>query len=278
MKKFILRFIIMAIVIFGLLNLYSAIRIYLTYKDPWGKYALSLNGSEVFKSIYKSRQKKNVKKLIIGDSVSEQIYSANDYNDSIYSLSCNQAITMAGQYCLLKTFLEINKEHLPKEVIVYYNPFSLQANLDRFAFHYFLKTFYYTNEYQESLDEECVKHRVKQIPQYRLAALPLTKSINWSPKYQLPNENKGSWCSPITLLYLHKIENICKEYNIPLRFTASFIKENRLNELTDLYKENDVLIKKFVNTIVCRPTNEFIDDIHFKHEYIPQDPLKLKES
>lgn len=275
MKKFIIHTLIITIVFGTIFNLYSFFRLHLTYKNPNGEHALLLNGSEIFNAIYKSKTKKKVKKVIIGDSVAEQIYSVNEYNDSIYSLSCNQAITLAGHYCLLKSFIETNKEVLPEEVILYYNPFSLKNNLDRFAFHYFLKNFYYNNEYEKDLNEDIINTRVKKIPYYFLAKLPIIKGINWSPSYTLPDENVGQWCSPITKCYLNKIDSLCKDNNLKFKFHPSPVKEDRKKELHNLLVDTDPLLKAYIDNLNYRPANEFTDQIHFKKNYIPQNPLNL---
>lgn len=249
-------------------------RLYITYQNPYSSWALPLNGSEVFKSIYKSKKHKKVKKLIIGDSVAEQLYSANEYNDSIYSLTCNQAITLAGQYCLLDNFLRINKDSLPEKVILFYNPFSLQNNLDKFAFHYFLKTFYYNNEYNMYFDST-VTHRVHEIPYYYIAGFSIIKSINYSPAYTLPEENGNDWLSPISKSYLPKISKLCKYNHIDFEFLPSPIRYSRKNEIKNIYKDTTTLMQNYIHKIRLMNDTLFIDKGHFKHNYVPKDYLNL---
>lgn len=275
MKYFILKFLIGFFCIFILFTLYSQIRLYVTYQNPYSSWALSLNGNEVFKSIYKSKKHKKVKKLIIGDSVAEQLYSANEYNDSIYSLTCNQSIALAGHYCLLDNFLKINKDSLPEEVILFYNPFSLQNNLDKFAFHYFLKTLYYNNEYENCFDS-IVSMRVKEIPYYYTAKLSIIKSINYSPSYTLPDENGDDWLSPISKSYLPKILKLCNDNHIKFVFIPSPIKMSRKSEINAIFNDTTKIMHTYIEKISFMNDTLFIDQGHFKHNYIPVDYLKLK--
>ena len=139
---------------------------------------------------------------MLGDSVGKQLYdNAKDYED-IYSLACNQAISMAGQYFLLHNYLEYNIDSLPEKVILLCTPFTLRNNLDIYAYQYFLKPFY-TSEYK-SLFSEPLINRIKQIPYYWTTQLPLVKTSNFTVSYELPIRNYQI-ISPITECYLNKI-------------------------------------------------------------------------
>lgn len=276
MKKFILKLSIIFCILFSAFTAYSIIRLKITYDNPYSRYSLILNGQEIIKAIYKSKKIKKVKKLLIGDSVAEQIYSIDSYNDSIYSLTCNQAITLAGQYCLLYTFLKNNKKDLPQEVILYYNPFSLQNNLDKFAFHYFLKTFYYNDTYKDLLNNEIIKNRVLQIPYFFLADFNIIKSTNYTPIYSLKNDTT-TLVSPISEFYLHKIDSLCASYKVPLKFLPSPIRNSRKREIKKIKIEDNKLIDKYFEKIIFMHDSLFQDPVHFKKKYIPSDPLKLIE-
>lgn len=276
MIKYFLKLMVVSAVVVIILSAYAYYRLEPTYKDPYAATSLNLNGIEVLFAMHKSEQTVPVKKLLIGDSVCEQIYSSSEYNDSIYSLSCNQAISLAGHYALLEKFFSVNKDALPETVILYYNPFSLHWNLDKYAFHYFLKTLYYNDSYNESLREPVLNHRVHEIPYYWLASLILAKSINWTPSYDLPDENEGKFVSPINRLYLNKISDLCKRNSVNLLFEASPIRESRKLELGQIWEDEDALIQKYTQTITFQNDSLFRDEVHFLNESIPSDPLNLK--
>ncbi|MCL2598127.1 MAG: hypothetical protein FWD66_10870, partial [Paludibacter sp.] len=172
-----------------------------------GKYIqrLDLGAKIVYHSIEKSKTKKKVKKLLIGDSVAEQLYNNYDYNDSIYSLACNQAITVAGHYFLMNNFINANKDELPEEVIFICAPLPLSNNLDKYTFPYLLKPFY-NKEYKPLMDEYLMK-RIKTIPLYFISQFPLIRTSDYTPaRFCFPKEEKFDGIfSPLTKDYLKKI-------------------------------------------------------------------------
>src|SRR3954453_12185057 len=99
-KKFIIKLSIFALISLPVLSFKNLL---FYYTDL---YKSSVYGPEVYRSIAKSKMKKKVKKLLIGDSVGNQLYDNESYNGSIFSLTCNQAISMVGQYILLSNFIQ----------------------------------------------------------------------------------------------------------------------------------------------------------------------------
>lgn len=137
-KRFIFKMTVFIVILFPILT-FKGFFLYYT-----GLYQASVNGAEVYWSLQKSKLKKKVKKLLIGDSVGNLLYNNKKYNDSIYSLTCNQAVSMVGHYILLSNFIDTDAENLPKEVIVFMTPDSFSNNLDQeFTYHYFFETFLY---------------------------------------------------------------------------------------------------------------------------------------
>ncbi len=119
LKKFVYRAFIFFIIAFVVLSA----EIWYSYFTK--SYEEIVNGSEVYFSIHKSRVKKKVKILVIGDSLGKQLYDNITFNGDIYSLACNQSISMAGQYMLLKTFIDENQNQLPDSVVFILYPGSL---------------------------------------------------------------------------------------------------------------------------------------------------------
>jgi len=218
-----------------------------------------LYGFEVKHSIYKSKKHKKVKKLLLGDSVANQLYSNNDCNGEIYSLASTQAISVAGQYFLLNNFIESNKDDLPDEVIFLYSPFSLGYNFDKFTYHYFLKPFF-NKEYIKYFDKNLLA-RVEQIPQYKTAQFLLINCSNYSPRY--------------------KIIDICANNGISLKLVSTPIRKSRKNEfgnlLRNLQKGNkqSELLRQYISSVTYYDDEMFGDPSHFKKEFVPKDYLSL---
>ena len=274
MKKFVFRFILTFLFLATLVLLVEYLSIQLNKK-----YGQGINGVEVYHSISKSKESKKVKKLLLGDSVGNQLYSNNSYNDSIYSLTCNQAISLAGHYFLLNNFFKSNENQLPEEVILLYIPFAFRNNLDIYAYHYFLKPFY-NDEYKDLMDEY-LTNRIKQIPYYYLTQIPIVKESNYSPKYSLTVDSDPSELfSPISQTYLLNIINLCNKHNVHFRLESGPIREDRRIELDELiasttfhYKD---VINNYLSNIVYYDDSLYIDRVHFDSKYIPNDFLELK--
>jgi hypothetical protein len=273
MKKFVTRSILFFVIIATCLLSWEMYNLLTNnYKNQ-----LDLNSVRTYHSIDKSKQKKKVKKLLIGDSVAAQLYGNTDYNDSIYSLACNQAITLAGQYFLLHNFIEINKDSLPDEVIFFCNPNSLRNNLDRLTFQYFLKPFY-NDEYKPFIDS-VLNERIKTIPLHFISQFPLIKTSSYTPEIAVPkNDYFDGIFSPITKDYLKKIESLCKNNGIKFRFAPTPVKKSIIQTIKQFkidYPIDTLTVDNYFKDIRAFDDTLFVDDSHFKPEYVPKDYLKL---
>ena len=148
------------------------------------RYAEHINGGEIIYALARSLEEtgKEVKKLLMGDSVGRQLYPIADYNDTLQSLACNQAISLAGHYFMLENFLKSHPPDpaKPYEVVLIYHPQSLINNLDEvFTYHYFVKNFY-TDPYRAQFAPE-VDEALKAIPYKWIARNPLMRISNWAP-------------------------------------------------------------------------------------------------
>jgi hypothetical protein len=277
MRKFLIRFTICCLIIGGFI---TACEFYLYCIK---KSYLSQYGAETYRAIEKSKKKKKVKVLVLGDSVARQLYSVWEYNDSIYSLTTNQAATVASVYFLLHNFLQANagEETLPEKVILLYHPTSFQNDLDQFAFHYFLKPFY-TPEYKPLMDDYLI-HKIQQIPYYYAAQYPFVKTSNRTPNYRPAKPDFGIF-SPLSQIYLEKIVELCHTYNVPFRMIATPVRESLKDELlyqkahsTHLPRIDNQLLEIYFNSVVFMKDSLFYDRVHFHGGLIPNDYLRLRK-
>lgn len=231
-----------------------------------------LIGYEVYHSIIKAEQKpRGVKKLIIGDSVCKQLYDNFEYNDSLYSLACNQAISMVGQYILLDAFLKNYTESDLLEVVLIYRPSSFRNNLDQsYTFNYFLKPFYFKKN--DVYFSPLVKGQIKNIPNYYLVKIPFIRKSRWSSAYNRKGDDPNNFTiSAISAQYLMKMHEICiqnrvRSFTIICPYMSnqfqtedfkSFDDEVRKYGLTDFFKG-------YYDSIVFLEKELFIDGIHLK--------------
>jgi len=275
-KKFIIKLSIFALISLPVLSFKNLL---FYYTDL---YKSSVYGPEVYRSLAKSKMKKKVKKLLIGDSVGNQLYDNESYNGSIFSLTCNQAISMVGQYILLANFLQTNKENLPEEVILLITPDSFSNNLNQnLTYHYFLKPFYY-KENEKYFDDLC-KAQIKKIPNYYTSTMPFIRSSNWSPDFDVKKDSSYKVISPISSDYLAKIKSLCTANNIKFTVAPTPVRSSRYKVIAEYAKNPEVTqsnlsadLCNYFSNIVYMPDRLFKDHNHFKIKNIPVDFLKLR--
>ena len=240
----------------------------------------TFNGKEVFRSIDLSKKKSGKGLLILGDSVCQQLYpSQQEYPDAV-SLACNQAVTMAGQFFLMRNYLEANADALPKQVVFICTPLCLQNDVDRYAFQYFLKPFY-TKEYRPYFNE-MLMDRVRMIPHYRASRLPFIRVSNFAFAYEEEPEASYSLISSLSQSYLRQMDSLATSKGVSFSLVCAPVRESERdaveiacegaaerNELTP------ALLVPYRNGIVSYPDSLFRDERHFRKECIPDDPCHL---
>lgn len=245
--------------------------IYYTAKTIWllkdDKYKTSIYGNEIYKAIEKSKKKTNYKKLILGDSTANQFYNCKEEDpDSAYSLSCNQAIGMVGQFILLNNYLKAG--NMPDTVYLVYTPFSFWDNLDQvYTYHYFLKPFYY-DEYKP-LMSRTVKEQIKKIPKYQICHIPFIQTTGWAPGIKQEKRNY-SFLSPICKEYLFKIDSLSKEFRFTYKIIPTFVAEHWRDSICHFkrhefeeceYKEK---LSNYLDNISYLADSCFVDEVHLK--------------
>ena len=261
MKKIILKSLLFSSF---LVVLFYAKPIYLLLND---RYKSVVAGKEIYFSIFKSKQKKKAKKIILGDSVAYQLFPNTSNNDTINSLACNQAISLAGQYILLNNY--INAGNKLDTVYLIFNPFSFKNNLDqKYTYHYFLKPFFIA-EYKP-LFTELVFNQVNKIPYSFICREPYILTSNWAPNFITLDKNKFTMLSQISLEYLQKIKQLSIKNNfqliilpvpISLRYKA-IIKNINMNEIINNNLASE--FKNFFSQIIYLEDTLFEDGTHLK--------------
>ena len=254
-----------------------------TYTYYTGAYRDHVAGAEIYQAKQAAKQKKKVKKLLIGDSVCRQMYGVGQVGDSIWSLACNQAVTMAGHYCLVHDFITTNKDSLPQEIILSFDCKSFANNLDKYTFQYFLKPFP-DKEYQPLLTNRHLLEREKQIP-YRWAAhMPIIRCNSWAPEYELTQE-EYTLLSPLSSDYLDSICTLAEKAGIQVHMYCNPMRESRQQTFVDIYQKalntaetqkHQTLWEEWYQSVTYLPDSLFHDFVHFYKQDIPDDPYLLK--
>ena len=171
-------------------------------------------GNETYISLAKAANvPPKVKTLILGDSTGNQIYPNTEYNSEVYSLCCNQAISMVGQYILLHEFLQNHSSAHALDVLLIARPSSFRNNLDqRFVYNYFIKPFY-REEYQHLLTAQA-RAQIRKIPFRDLVRIPFIRKSNWSPNLDYKHRPHYFHISELSADYIKKMHLLCQEKNV----------------------------------------------------------------
>jgi hypothetical protein len=236
-----------------------------------GKYKVIVAGNEIYHSIFKSKQKKKSKKILLGDSVCYQLFPNTSDNGNLNSLACNQAISMVGQFILLNNYL--NAGNKVDTVCLIYTPFSFLNNLDQeYTYHYFLKPFY-INEYKPLLTKKA-QDQIEKIPYFKFCRFSNILASNWAPNFVSKDTVKYSFLSPISIEYLVKMKKLSIKHNFTLVILPTptalskklSVEKMDKNEISNNNLERE--FKNYFKSILYLNDSFFIDGKHFKHQHV----------
>ncbi len=264
--KSVIRFILISLLFFSPIAIYYSVKTAWLLKDD--RYKVSIYGNEIYRAIEKSRKKTSYKKLILGDSTANQFYNCKEEDpDSAYSLCCNQAIGMIGQYILLNNYIHAGNR--PDSVFLVYTPFSFWDNLDQvYTYHYFLKPFYY-DEYKPLMTNTVIK-QIQKIPKYWMCHVPFVQTTGWAPNIQQEKRNY-SFLSPICKEYLSKIELLSKEYHFSFEIIPTFVAEHWRDSIGHFNRQEfaqygyATKLNQYLNQIGYLADSCFVDEVHLKN-------------
>ena len=238
--------------------------LYLLYGE---RYQKTVSGWEIYYSIFKSKQKKKAKKILLGDSVGNQLFPNNKHTDTVNSLACNQSIAMVGQFILLNNYLNAGNE--VDTVFMLFSPFTFQNNLNQvYTYHYFIKPFY-TDEYRPQFSET-VNTQIDKVPFKGFAHFPLILTSDWTPDFTPKDKMDYSFLSPISIEYLHKIQELGVKHHFKLIIMpppASMSKKPLIEKMDQSEIAKNGLTQEFAgyfSNIVYYDDHDFFDGTHVK--------------
>ncbi|MGD2035592.1 MAG: hypothetical protein PVF73_11080, partial [Bacteroidales bacterium] len=207
---------------------------------------------------------------VFGDSVGNQLYYAETYNDSIFSLASNQAIGIVGQYMLFKNFVDHN-DIKGKEIYLVCTPLTFKDNLNQnFTFNYFLKPFY-TDIFRPELSDMAIK-QIKKIPLYWASQFPIIKTSNWStfPSASVNFEvEKEYYISDLSLEYLKRMQSLVDSCGAKLKIVSPFLNEKRKEfdpgRMKAQIEENNLrsVFGNYLEDLEYLPDSLFVDLNHY---------------
>jgi hypothetical protein len=273
MKRFFSKTALFLVTSFVLINLVAAI---------YGAFARSRyerDGSETFEAIRRAQTPSTCSKIILGDSVCHQLLLDVSLPDTL-NLSCNQAISMCGQYLLAREALA--HDPAAKQITLAYLPACFTNDLkDEYTFNYLVKPFYIHPGMRAGMDD-LVLERLNRRPVYRLMVLPMFRysDVLGATDYSDNSPPGFEYLSPISIDYLRKLADLCRAHQVQLRIVSTpisktsgydqgaFLKEVAAAHLEDLFAG-------YPQTVRQIDADEFIDNVHFKPPYIAENSAEF---
>lgn len=243
----------------------------------------------VYDVINKSKATNDATKVVlVGDSVADQLYRHNKYNDEVNSFASSIVIGLVAQYFYLTDFLENNN---PSDLVILCTNGYFKNNLHRpEVYHHFLKPFY-ISEYKDRISPKAEAY-LDKIPWKNFSQLPHIKTSTWSPTIMVEYP-EHKFMTDLSAEYLIKIYELCRKNEIELHILPTPIneKERRVinqfaeKEISLHLKDHPDLRKKmmdYVTSVSYLETRHFKDAIHlkkpqqFKRKYIQYTDKLLK--
>jgi hypothetical protein len=245
--------------------------------------------ADVYQVIEWSHKSTEYRKVILGDSVTRQIFPPETQADSdYYHLASNQAISMLGQYIILENYLKNNASHTD-EVVLIMVPWGLSNNLDQpWTFNYVLLPFF--SEENESYISDYALTRIKRNPYYFLSRIKLLRYFAVYMRIDY-SEVKGGWnwpdqdyLSPLSIEYIKRMNRLCNEYNIAFRILPGPLSDKTKNKdysfMIQQTKDNGLheLFAEYFQRFSNHPNEAFQDDgYHLKNDYLEKNVSRIIE-
>lgn len=234
-------------------------------------------------------------KLLVGDSVCYQMTNGlREYNQEYSLVGNNRALSLAGEYLLIREFLETHDGVTDVYLMVGLD--ALQTNIDvNYGYQYVAIPFV-----REGLIENLETETIEQMNdnfgtffmQKSIAMLVGCSSVNrkvylnFLKDHTTPYYGEEEPLSHIVCVYLPKIYELCEEYGVTLHLLPDPLADNdwrhqQADALEADFKAKgfDEMFPDYFDEIVYYPEEQFLDGVHFGEPYNTQEEFnrKLKE-
>jgi hypothetical protein len=230
----------------------------------------ALLGGEVYQVISQSKQKTRFSTVLLGDSVSRQLYNSDNYHGDACVLTSTGSISLAGQYILFNNIIEKNPQI--REAVLILVPKSLQIELDDiYSDNYFFKPFctrendrYLTPRMYQKLRER------KYYPFFKIPLLQIIGSFPGANNLAPPASGNKAWfLSGITVEYLVKLKQVAAAKNIKLRIVPAPISKGDIrsfDRMAQQIKENHLeeMFSDYFRGIAYLDDAKFKDHLHYQ--------------
>lgn len=251
----------------------------------------NVGAREIIPYIEKVQEKNAYTKLIIGDSVCNQVLNRFQEGNEEFCISgTNRAITLAGQYILAEEFVKNHKNVTDIYLVIILD--SLTAEFDRqFGYQYVVMPFTETDTIEDLMPS--TRRKLRKIYGPLFCWKPVVEVIETSPlnrklflnyltyKNQFFPLQSDTVVSEVAYQYLEKLYRLCNQNNIKLHLIPgphADTEGQRMQEerIKQELKENGFIeyFGDYFEKIEYYPVELFRDGVHFNEDVIGDDFFK----
>lgn len=233
----------------------------------------------------RARESDGSTRLIIGDSIANQLFSAlQENNPETDILTANAALMITGQYLLADEYLKSHPD--ATDIYLVMHPLTLTRTFDtEWSYRYAVMTYVETDTIS-SLDQNTLE-TMEDVYGAIFMRKEIVSLIEDSPvcrKLCLSyiNANKEDYVqqSPfeITDQYVRKLYDLCTEHHVTLHIYPSPVSEYYKNTIPDLAEEYEntwmsVQFPEYFDQILFYPEEWSEDKSHFSGEHMQREKL-----
>lgn len=232
-------------------------------------------------SIVREENQKN--QLVIGDSVGAQLFT--DALSEDYCVAANnQAMTMAGQYILVKEYLDSHPCATDVYLAITASTFGVDLNTS-WGYQYVVMPHIKAGTIA-LLDENTIHEMEKQYGAFfmkkqvveLIEPSGLNRKIYLNALKLIRGEDEKKILSPLFEQYFLKIQELCEEREIVFHLVACPLKDidenyELLENLQEACFESEIwqYVKEYFSHVDFYDKELFKDDMHFRDEYLTDD-------
>ena len=236
---------------------------------------------EVFYVIDKAGRNSGLPAVILGDSVCNQVFPQDKDSPGLAHLGCNQAITSAGNYLLLKKYLEHNPQ--TKQVFYVITPGALGNDLGlKWTYQYFVVPFC-GKENMKLLHDDTTQKLYERfgrlfVENSLIKNFLLNNNLFMGKYLRIVGlrqvHSVRHWLAPTSAIYIPMMEALCKEHNASFTVLPLPVPDTPSNHgwenFVDGVKEHGLehILGNFVESIRYYPDDWFRDGVHFKPDIL----------
>lgn len=245
----------------------------------------NVGAREIIPYIEKVQEKNACTKLIIGDSVCNQVLNRFQEGNEEFCISgTNRAITLAGQYILAEEFVKNHKNVTDIYLVIILD--SLTAEFDRqFGYQYVVMPFTETDTIEDLMPS--TRRQLRKIYGPLFCWKPVVEVIETSPlnrklffnylsyKNQFFPLQSDTVVSDVSYQYLEKLSHLCDQNNIKLHLIPGPLADTEERHVQKEKIEQEIKEKGFIEyfgdyfeKIAYYPVELFRDGIHFDENMI----------